>query len=99
MDRVSFLYIRTNRQIYALRPCIYLATSRREKKIDEREIETERNGEEEKARIRVLPLIFFFADNDTVHSTSLFEWYCLSFPLSFSLNYDGGLHWVLQITD
>ncbi len=55
--------------------------------------------EEEKARIRVLPLIFFFADNDTVHSTSLFEWYCLSFPLSFSLNYDGGLHWVLQITD
>jgi hypothetical protein len=54
---------------------------------------------EEKARIRVLPLIFFFADNDTVHSTSLFEWYSLSIPLSFSLNYDGGLHWVLQITD
>lgn len=56
--------------------------------------------EEEKARIRVLPLIFFFADNDTVHSTLLFEWYSsLSFPLSFSLNYDGGLHSVLQITD
>ena len=62
----------------------------------------ERTGEKKKkkkARIRVMPLIFFFTDNDTVHSTSLFEWYCLSFLLSFSLNYDGGLHWVLQITD
>ena len=50
MDRVSFLYIWTNRQIYALRPCIYLATSRREKKIDEQEIETE--GEREGRRRR-----------------------------------------------
>ena len=99
MDRVSFLYIWTNRQIYALRPCIYLATTRRGKKIDKREREREKEREEEKARIRVLPLIFFFADNDIVHSTPLFEWYCLSFPLSFSLNYDGGLHSVLQITD
>ena len=42
MDIVSFFYIWTNRQIYALRPCIYLATSRRGKKIDER-------GDEEEA--------------------------------------------------
>jgi hypothetical protein len=39
MDRVSFLYVWTNQQIYAVRSCIYLVTSRRGKKIDEREIE------------------------------------------------------------
>lgn len=50
MDRVSFLYIWTNRQIYALRPCIYLATSRRGKKIDEQEIETEGENEGEKEK-------------------------------------------------
>jgi hypothetical protein len=48
MDRVSFLYIWTNRQIYALRPCIYLATTRRGKKIDERGREGEKEREEKK---------------------------------------------------
>lgn len=78
---------------------MYLSGNQPRGKENRRAREREGKGEEEKARIRVVPLIFFFADNDTVHSTSLFEWYCLSFPLFFSLNYDGGLHWVLQITD
>ena len=84
-----FLSIWTNRQIYALQACIDLATSRREKKSDEREREeneTEkervREGEREKGKdkssaINLLRLRLHC--NDTVHSTSSFEWYCLLF--------------------
>ena len=88
MDRVSFLYIWTNRQIYALQPCIYLATSRRGKKIDKREIETEREEEEEEKAQEyeyIAINLLFCRHDDIVHSSSLFEWYCLSFPLSFFL--------------
>lgn len=55
-----------------------------------RSVEREREGRrvrhrEKKARIRAVPLIFFLAGNDTVHSTPSFEWYCLSFLLSLLL--------------
>jgi hypothetical protein len=101
MDRVSFLYIWTNRQIYALRPCIYLATSRRGKKIDEQERGRERGRRRRRKSKNKSTAINLLLCRQR-HSTFYF-FIRMVLPLfsslSFSLNYDGGLHWVLQITD